>query len=807
MPFCGWALDSNIIINLKDNNDTKEITITSDSDLQLSSLIRNNKLLIILDSNAPVRFINSKSDTILKNFQEESLNKGKLISFDFNQPEEFETTAFKINQAWVIKITPYDNSILSSEIAAKRNIKKIITSNTSQLELEVLSKKQKIFSFLDPITQEKIITIPEAKVIRNNLSTFIDFKILPSMAGLTILPLNDNLSVENHSNFLLITSGNYLNLSNHNFILENISDIFYEPTSLLSAELLQENESQLMLERIRERAIKSPDQNSKGYNYLKLVQFLFNQGFYKEARALLEFVNKNTDLISIYYQVRLLVGAVYFMDNDLEGANDLLENIDLNQVSFENKQEIRFWKSLSKISLLNYKEENHLTLKNSSNLEVILSSLMDSKINFLKFYHPDLLLQIKLKLLTIAANQGNSNLGSLIIRFIDETSLSIKDKKNLQYNKALLQIIEGQDQEALKLLETCSRDPLDNYFYSHCTFHKLELLRKENKIDTRELINKLQALSVLWRGDNFEAKVLNRLVSIYLEINDLSNSMRVLKLIAANNPNSAMSLKATAKARKIFIEYFKSYSSDSNLNQLAFFYEFQDFIPIGDLGDKIILQIAQSMLDLNLLDQAINLMKFQVTNRLIGINKEKIINKLLLTYQAKNDYQNIINLVEEFTTFPIKKNNPLLQERYQIYIKALIENRQYEDALAILYEDKSQIGDQLRAKAFAGMGDWEAFNDNSEPYLYSIRYKTDYKLNEEDKKKILKQNLAYFNNGQKDLLEKLFQDFKQRMKKGDSLSETNKIFYLLSKDLDAKAPINTESNQRITKFLKELLNL
>ena len=134
-------------------------------------------------------------------------------------------------------------------------------------------------------------------------------------------------------------------------------------------------------------------------------------------------------------------------------------------------------------------------------------------------------------------------------------------------------------------------------------------------------------------------------------------------------------------------------------------------------------------------------MEFQVKNRLVGLNKEKIINKLIKTYQLKGDDKGAIALVEKYSKFPLNKENPLLDTRQKLYIKSLINNRQYEDALAFLYQDESFDSDQLRAEIFGKMGDWDSFNENSEPYLYSIRYKEDYSLTNEDKEKI--QNMLF----------------------------------------------------------------
>jgi hypothetical protein len=808
VPTLGSALATNdITISSKTNNDSKEIQLNSEENFQISSFVRHDKLFIIIDRRGQIQIVGNKHNQTLENFKITSLDNKQLLTLDFPGSDDFETTAFKTNKGWLIKITPYDNSILSSEIAGKREITKNITASKAELEIETSSSNQNIITFEDPYTGETIITIPENKVIRNNITSFIDFQIIPSMVGLTILPLNDHLEVIKSKNTTIISSSSYLNLSQANFDYDNLNNLFNDPTSLLAAPILTSYEINNNINKARQIIINSPDQITKGFNYFKFVQLYFELGFYKEAQALLEFVNRNTDLISRYYQVRLVVAALYLLDDKVDEAYDLMDNIDLNQVNLDNKQEFRFWQNLTKVIFLSQKEDQNLPLKMTHNLDILVTILMDGGENFLKNYHPDLVLKIKFKLLDLAINHSNINLGKLLIKLTNSQLLKPQDKKRLQYYQGVILQLDNQDKAALKMFDACLADNLDNYFYSHCGFHKLELLKEDKQIDYKDYINQLQTFSILWRGDKFEITLLNKLVTAYIESNDLSNAMRVLKIIAENYPDNAVGFKATTKARKIFIEYFQSYTGDNRLHQLAFFYEFQDFIPVGDIGDKIILQVAQSMLDLNLLDQAIKLMDFQVKNRLVGLNKDKIINKLIKTYQINGDDKEGIKLTEAFTSFPMKKQNPLLEERYKLYLQSLINNRQYEDALALLYHEESLEGDQLRALVFGQMGDWESFTENSEPYLYSIRYDPKYQLTNLDKERILRQNIAYFYTGQTELLEKFFADFKRKMHKGDKWSEINKLFFLITRELSHNNLVSKKAQNNVKSLIKKLVDL
>jgi hypothetical protein len=79
-------------------------------------------------------------------------------------------------------------------------------------------------------------------------------------------------------------------------------------------------------------------------------------------------------------------------------------------------------------------------------------------------------------------------------------------------------------------------------------------------------------------------------------------------------------------------------------------------------------------------------------------------------------------------------------------------------------------------------------------------------LSDDDTKKILKQNISYFNGKQMKLFNNLFLDFKQRLKKGEKNSERNKLFYQIANDLNSgDFTSNKQKQDNVKNLIKQIV--
>lgn len=808
-----FGLDDQIRIKVDEVNSTNEVKIVSGAKQNAAIFLRGNKLWFVFDKffKLSINDDSERETSILKSFKQLEVNKNSTIAYiEVVNPDDFEFTTYKTEEDLVVRIAPYDNSILSSEIASPRKIIKNIATSGNKVDIELFTKSRKIITFTDPFSGEKLFVIPENESIRNNNHTFVDFNILESLAGVVIETLNDSVTLNLRNKWLQISSKTYLNISN--FTDYNKSQMSFErlfkddnDTILdLRSYRVAKGDFNRRLNDIYSVITNSYDYTLKGDNYMNLAIFFLANQWYVEAKGTLELVKKYSDVIERDYQARLIIGVIYFLCGDINESYDILNSINLNEVELKQRSEVRFWVGLSEIA---YRLQNKET-KDVEHLDYLMKRLLKKVINnkkgFISKYNNEIFNHVAFKLMEYADYIERYDVMSSTISAMSAKKLEGKDLRLLNYYTGKLFSEEDDIKSAIPKFKACADDPTDRYTYSRCNFELANLMRKTSQVNQIKYINVLQGISTTWRGDHFEVDVLERLAETYYEMQDIPNAIRIWKIISNAYPQSYSGFLAVTKASKSFINYFKT-SNDSKLSKLAFFYEFKDLIPLGDEGDEIILQTASYMVDLDLLDQAVKVMEYQVKNRLFGIVREKVVNQLIKIYCSMKNWSAAERLVDEVTEFPFNMTNPILAERKYLYTNAIIDGGQYFDGVALLYGDNSHKADELRSKAFFELKEWDNFNDNSEPYLYSIRYDKNFNLSDDDTKKILKQNISYFNTKQMKLFKNLFLDFKSKLKKGEKNSERNKLFYQIANDLESgDFTSNKQKQDNVRNLIKQI---
>src|SRR6202044_2188695 len=73
-------------------------------------------------------------------------------------------------------------------------------------------------------------------------------------------------------------------------------------------------------------------------------------------------------------------------------------------------------------------------------------------------------------------------------------------------------------------------------------------------------------------------------------------------------------------------------ASLSAIDALALFYDFRELTPIGRRGDEMIRRLADRLVAVDLLDQAADLLQYQVDNRLEGAAKAQVATRLAVVY-------------------------------------------------------------------------------------------------------------------------------------------------------------------------------
>jgi tetratricopeptide (TPR) repeat protein len=150
---------------------------------------------------------------------------------------------------------------------------------------------------------------------------------------------------------------------------------------------------------------------------------------------------------------------------------------------------------------------------------------------------------------------------------------------------------------------------------------ELSLRYAMGDIKKDELINELEMLTTSWRGDETEVEALLKLARLYTGESRYRDAFTVMRVSMRAHPTSDVTRTMQDEASKTFDNLFLSGKGDAlpAIEALSLFYDYRELTPIGRRGDEMIRKLAERLVTVDLLDQASELLQYQVDNRLQGV--------------------------------------------------------------------------------------------------------------------------------------------------------------------------------------------
>ncbi len=160
----------------------------------------------------------------------------------------------------------------------------------------------------------------------------------------------------------------------------------------------------------------------------------------------------------------------------------------------------------------------------------------------------------------------------------------------------------------------------NEYYRARSGLALTRVLLERNEIDAAQAVDRLEGLRYAWRGDELEALTNYRLGQVYIENDEYLKGLHVLRNAATLAPASQLSREVTAYMTRSFRTLFDSDELQklSPLEAIGVYEEFKELMPPEQEGDRIVEQLAERMVDTDLLARAESLYDYQLTHRLKG---------------------------------------------------------------------------------------------------------------------------------------------------------------------------------------------
>lgn len=728
------------------------ITLKLNETLESAIYERGDRLFIFFDKLLKIDTegidLTKNIKSIIPNYSTESvlieieLNEGdiKNIRHDF-----LEVRATKSPQeVWSIDFL-YKNK---TEKEKDNKFLRIIANKNFEIAPEVIKKKaqlsikylgfelfprQRSYIVQDKQFNDELIIIPISNFFTvgiSNYRRFVNFDILNSIQGLVLKKRGDNFVVnvnKKRVNILEAQEVIQLNKDKEEKLKKlqkeleekkaKVQKKLFLPSKYINSVLpfkLSENIQPLMelgfmdgLGRLYQDLYQAPTQEREKVR-ADIIRFMFASGFHEMVLGTINGIKKdNFQEFNLNLELQLIQAASNFLLGKFEKSTAQFEDL-LKQVDNE---EIKFWLWASKYKL-NSKNPN-------SNVEKISSDLFISK---LKSFFDDYPKEIKEEFGLMFINQEiKSKEVSKALKILDILDpVSDKNKNYVNYLRAITLVekskidsknSDAEMDEALRILNKLTKDD-DRFskFLANLAIVKTKL--EQGSITIQEAMDILESNRILWRGDRYEIENLKLLADLYYNNKDYASSFRILKLVSESFPDTEIAIITSGEVQKKLIELFSENGliyELPNIKILGLYFDIYNLMPIGINGDKIIQKLVDNFIDMDLFQEAVSLLDHQIKFRAKDLNKGELAFKLAEIYLQEKLPEKALESLELLTEE--NKNEVLKDKERLIKAKALIDSKKSYDFIKILGNDFRTEADLLRLEMLWKNNDWSNYSN------------------------------------------------------------------------------------------------
>jgi predicted negative regulator of RcsB-dependent stress response len=232
------------------------------------------------------------------------------------------------------------------------------------------------------------------------------------------------------------------------------------------------------------------------------------------------------------------------------------------------------------------------------------------------------------------------------------------------------------------------------------------------------------------------------MAQIYADAGRYSESLAATKTATRLQPNSEPSRQSQDAASALFAQLYLSPKGEDMkpIDALGMFYEYRELTPIGRRGDEMIRRLAERLVAVDLLDQAAELLQYQVDKRLEGAARAQVAARLAMVYLTNRKPDRAIAALR--TTRIADLSGELRQQRLLLEARAQSDVGRHDLALDIISNITGREAIRLRSDIYWASRQWREASEQIELY-YGDRWRDFKPLNAVEKGDVIRAVVGY----------------------------------------------------------------
>ncbi len=299
----------------------------------------------------------------------------------------------------------------------------------------------------------------------------------------------------------------------------------------------------------------------------------------------------------------------------------------------------------------------------------------------------------------------------------------------------------GREQDALAAYAAASGSA-DRQSAAEAKVREVALRQKREEISDDDALRDLETVAATWRGDSIEVQTQAMLAKLYAAKARYPETFAAVRRANELEPNSEAARKMQDDASVLFEQIYNGAKGDelAPVEALAMFYEFRDLTPIGRRGDEMIRRLADRLVAVDLLDQASELLQYQIDHRLEGSARAQVASRLAMVYLMNRKPERAIGALR--TTRIADLAGEIRQQRLLLEARAQTDIGRHDLALDIITNVGGREAIRLRSDIYWASRRWRESAEQIE-LLYGDRWRDFQPLSPTEKSDVIRAAIGY----------------------------------------------------------------
>lgn len=294
--------------------------------------------------------------------------------------------------------------------------------------------------------------------------------------------------------------------------------------------------------------------------------------------------------------------------------------------------------------------------------------------------------------------QGDAALATRLLGLVETAQLDLEMLSEYELLAARIDESAGRFDEALDTFgQVIAVDIRPTR--AEAIYRTMLLLDRMDRLDMARAADTLASEVVVWRGNELEAKMLKLLAELYFRNSSFRDAFETVRDLAEAHPDSVSTTEVLEIAKVTFADLYLNGRADAlqPIDALTLYYDFRNLTPAGARGDEMVRNLARRLVKVDLLEQASELLQYQIDNRLEGAAKAQIAADLAIIYLANRKPDRALDVLNDTRVAGITPG--LERQRRILEARSMVDAGREDLALDIMSRMDGRDADLLRVDA------------------------------------------------------------------------------------------------------------